>query len=156
MNLQPSAPFAVKKEPAQPSVNEDRPLLATMFYLAYSFLYVLNFVAAQYLFRRNSDLGSFQLLYARSVISIATLALFFGRNLKTDTIDKVRGQPKAALVFRSVQSGWSNIIKTIGAAYISLLMISLVASTGPLFAVALAWCLLGETIRPFEGLILLL
>lgn len=35
-------------------------------------------------------------------------------------------------------------------------MISLIASSGPIFAVALAYCVLGETIRPFEGFILFL
>lgn len=39
--------------------NEDRPVLATLYFLLYSFLYTANFVSAAYLYRNNPGLGSF-------------------------------------------------------------------------------------------------
>jgi drug/metabolite transporter (DMT)-like permease len=130
--------------------NEDRPVLATMYFLLYSFLYTANFVSAAYLYRNNPGLGSFQLLYARSVFATLCIVVWLRGDLKRITWDEIKGKHNGALTFRSCQSAWSNMIKTASSKYISLLTISIIANLGPPITAAMAYFHLGEGMRLFE------
>jgi drug/metabolite transporter (DMT)-like permease len=137
--------------------NEDRPVLATMYFLLYSFLYTANFVSAAYLYRNNPGLGSFQLLYVRSIIATLSIVFWLRGDLKRITWDEIQGTGhNGALTFRACQSAWSNMIKTASSKYISLLMISILANLGPPITAAMAYYHLGEGMRVFEVIIMIL
>lgn len=101
-------------------------------------------------------MGSFQLLFSRSVVAVALILIWLNKDLKRITYDETIGQHDAALVFRSLQSSWSNIIKTAASKYISLTIISMFASLGPPIAVALAYCFLREKLKAGETVTLIL
>ena len=82
------------------------------------------------------------------------IALWLNKDLKQTIYTDVIGKQDGALAFRSLQSAWSNIIKTASARYIPLTIISMFASLGPPIAVALAFCLLNERLSFSENIIL--
>ena len=131
-------------------------MAATLYYLLYSVLYTANFVSAAYLYRHNAELGSAQLLYGRSIIATLCIVIWLRSDLKRITYTDVIGQHDFALAFRSIQSAFSNIVKTVSTKYISLLMISIISNMGPFLTVLMAWAWLGETMRAFEFVIMFL
>ena len=82
------------------------------------------------------------------------IAIWLNKDLKKTTYTDVIGKHDGALAFRSLQSAWSNIIKTASARYIPLTIISMFASLGPPIAVGLAFCFLNERLACSENIIL--
>ena len=116
----------------------------------------MNLVTAGFIFRDNPALGSFQLLYARSIIANISIAVWLRGDLKRVTYDEVVGQHNKELSFRSAQSAWANMIKTISQKYISLTLVSVIANLAPPLTVVMALLLLGEGLRMFEGVLMTL
>jgi drug/metabolite transporter (DMT)-like permease len=59
-----------------------------------------------------------------------------------------------ALMFRSLQSAWSNMIKTISQKYISLIVVGVIMNLAPPLTVVLAFVWLGETLGMFGGVLM--
>jgi EamA domain-containing membrane protein RarD len=131
-------------------------VLATFFFLLYSFLYTANLVSAGFLYRTNPGLGSFQLLYGRSIVATVSIVVWLRSDLKRVTYDEVVGVHDKELTFRSLQSAWSNMIKTAASKYISLLMISVIANLGPPITVVMAFFWLNESVNGFEAVLMFL
>jgi drug/metabolite transporter (DMT)-like permease len=77
-------------------------------------------------------------------------------DLKRIVYVEVLGKHDKVLLFRSLQSAWSNMIKTASTKYISLMTIGIIAGFGPPITVAMSSCFLGETFRAYEGFLMFL
>lgn len=75
---------------------------ASLFFFGYSVLYTVNFVSASFLYRLNPGLGSFQLLYARSIVAIFSIVVWLKQDLKRITYDEVKGKHDNALIFMAI------------------------------------------------------
>jgi hypothetical protein len=68
----------------------------------------------------------------------------------------VTGQHDRALIFRSLQGAWANIIKTIGTKYIPLIIVIVMSNFVPPITVVMARFSLAEVLPPFDLWILFL
>ena len=110
----------------------------------------------KFLFDKYPGIGAFQLVAARSIISLLVLVIYLHKNLYHVTVRKLKGAPKGGLIFRCVQSALAMILKTVITRYLSITLISIVYNMIPMFVVIIAWCTLNEKIDVFEMGILLL
>lgn len=108
----------------------------------------------KYLFNKYPNIGAFELIVARSVISLIVLLVYLNVKVVKVTVTQVKGKPKGALVFRCVQSSVAMILKTIITKYLSITLISIVYNMIPMFVIIIAWLLLREKIDRIEIAIL--
>jgi len=67
-------------------------------YIVYTFIKSLCFLSASFLYRRNPDLGAFQMLLMRSVFALVCQAVFVNKKLKKVVWDDVKRSNVCPLV----------------------------------------------------------
>lgn len=110
----------------------------------------IDLFAMKYLFDKYPNIGAFQLIVARSAISVIVLLAYLNVRVYKVTVTQVQGKPKGALVFRCVQSSVAMILKTIITKYLSITLISIVYNMIPMFVIIIAWLTIREKIDRIE------
>ena len=92
----------------------------------------------------------------KSFIVLIFVLFWQNKNLKTQTYDKLKNQPKGALIFRSIQTATVSMLKIFLTEYFSLIILAIANNSVPMITVFLAYFILGEKLSYFEILILVL
>lgn len=134
----------------------DQPVKGALVYVIYTFLKSICFVCASFLYRRNPDLGSFQMLIMRSAFALVCQVIYVNKDLKKAVWDDVNRTNVGPLIVRSTQGSVTNIINYSVTKYLPLTMIAIVNNLGPPITVLVAFIVLKERVKKFEILMLTL
>ena len=116
----------------------------------------IEFLFAKMLFERNLNVEAFQITTFESVFVLIFTCFYFNKNLKKETIDKIKDEPKWLVVFVCIQIALTSIMKIFVADYLSLTIIGISTNLIPLLTVVFAYFTLGEKLQIFEIIVLVL
>jgi drug/metabolite transporter (DMT)-like permease len=134
----------------------DQPVKGMIIYIIYTFLKSLCFLCASFLYRRNPDLGSFQMLVMRSMFALVCQAIYVNKDLKKAVWDDINRSNVCPLIVRSSQGSITNIVNYTVTKFLPLTMIAIVNNLGPPVTVLMAFIVLKERVKKFEILMITL
>ena len=143
--------------------NFDQPVKGTTLYIIYTILKSLSFVFVNYLYEFNTvegdpdspkNLSPYQLLFARSAVSLTFMLMWLNINLKKNVYDGINRTNVTPLIFRTLQGTISNFINYSVTKFIAASIVAVINQLSPIVTVVLAFFILKEVLKCFDSIIM--
>jgi len=143
--------------------NFDQPIKGTTLYIIYTILKSLSFVFVNYLYEFNTvkgdpdspkNLSPYQLLFARSAVSLILMLFWLNISLKKNVYDGINRTNVSPLIFRTLQGTISNFINYSVTKFIAASIVAVINQLSPIVTVVLAFFILKEVLKCFDSVIM--
>jgi len=134
---------------------KDNPLKGTLYFLLHGVIFTANFFVVKMTFERNPNMSVWQMTLARSVVSALIMVIYLNIKLKRALVN-VEPTLVWALVFRTIQGSVTVMIQFTCLKYLPVFTVGIVNRLQPVVVVLIAFFVLGERLKPFDIMTLLL